>query len=243
MTARVKLFDLLVDNVDMAGALNKVADFIAEGGFHFIVAVNPEKFMRVEQDHELKKIIQEAQLVIPDGVGVLYAAKIKGYELSGRVTGFDLMQSMISLAAINGYRVFLLGAAPGVAEKASQVLKARHPELNIVGIRDGYFKDEDEVINEINETQPDILFTAMGTPKQEKWLTGNKEKLKVPVCMGVGGSFDVVAGNIERAPEYMQNLGLEWLHRLLKEPSRIVRMSNLPKFVFRVIKGKVTNEL
>lgn len=148
------------------------------------------------------------------------------------------MQNLCKESSQKGYRVFLLGAKIGVAEKAAKILSDKYKGLNIVGIRDGYFEDENSVIEEIKKANPDILFVAMGSPKQEYWIKNNMYKLSVPLCMGIGGSLDVICGNIKRAPNWMCSLGLEWLYRLIKEPWRFKRMSVLPIFLIKALKER-----
>lgn len=240
MGERVVIFDTPVDKLTMAEALDRIDQFTKERKPHLIIAINPEKIMRVREDLVLQKILQEAELTIADGIGLVWAARLLGNPLQQRVTGFDLMQEIVKAAAPKGYKLFFLGAAPGVAQQAKEVYLTKYPALQVVGVRDGYFKAEEEeaLIDQINSSGADVLFVAMGTPKQEKWLAKYRSRLQIPVCMGVGGSFDVVAGRIQRAPLFMQRLGLEWLHRFLKEPSRIGRMGALPKFALAIIKHK-----
>lgn len=228
--------DVCVTN--MNDVLNEVDNIIEQKTPSFIVAINPEKIMKAQNDNSLRKLLNSARIQIPDGVGVLVASRLLGGKIRNRVTGIDLMQNIVNRANARGYRVFMLGAKPGVAERAAEILKEKHSNLNIVGIRDGYFEDVNSVIEEIKSKSPDILFVAMGSPKQEYWITENMDRLGVPLLMGVGGSYDVICGNIKRAPEWMCYLGLEWLHRLIKEPWRYKRMMVLPKFLFKVILKK-----
>lgn len=224
-----------VCNVDMDSVIDETDNIIKRKKPSFIVAINPEKIMKAKKDSSLKKLLNSAAIQIPDGVGVVIASKLKGGRIRGRVTGIDLMQSICKNASKKGYKVFLLGAKPGVGDKASRILMDRYSGLNICGVRDGYFKDDEEIINSIKEVHPDILFVAMGSPKQEYWIVNNMDRLGVPLLMGIGGSLDVICGNIKRAPKWMCSMGLEWLYRLLKEPSRIKRMMVLPVFLIKVI--------
>ena len=168
-----------------------------------------------------------------DGAGVLWAAKVLDLPLRERVPGVDLTQAICEMAAREGYGVYFLGAAPGVAEKAAAVLRGRFPGLRVVGTHDGYFPPEEEerLVEEIRAARPDVLFVALGMPKQEQWIRKHQERLGVPVLMGVGGSFDVISGNLPRAPQWMQNFGLEWLYRVYLEPQRLPRLLALPRFV------------
>jgi N-acetylglucosaminyldiphosphoundecaprenol N-acetyl-beta-D-mannosaminyltransferase len=224
---------------DMDGVINNIKTIIKERRPSFVVAINPEKIMKAQDDEELKNLLNSAALQIPDGVGVLLASKMNGGAIRSRVTGIDLMQNVCALAAQNNYRVFMLGAKPGVAERAAEILKERYNGLSVVGIRDGYFKDEKELCEEIKSSRADIMFVAMGSPKQENWITQNMDKLGVPFLMGVGGSYDVICGNIKRAPDWMCSLGLEWMYRLLKEPWRYKRMMVLPVFLGKVLGEKI----
>lgn len=227
-----------VCNADMGETLEEIDKIIKKRVPSFVVAINPEKIMKASKDKRLLELLNSAAIQIPDGVGVLIASRLKGGSIRTRVTGIDLMYGICQNAAKKGYRVYLLGAKPGVANKAGEILKSRYNGLNIVGIRDGYFKDDMEVIEDIRSKKPDILFVAMGSPKQEYWITSNMEKVEVPLLMGVGGSFDVTCGNIKRAPEWMCKMGLEWFYRLVKEPWRYKRMLVLPQFLFKVVINK-----
>lgn len=201
----------------------------------FIVAINPEKIMKAICDENLMKLLNSASIQIPDGIGIVIASRIKGGKIKKRITGIDLMEKIIKRASQKSYRVFLLGAKPGTADEAAKILSLKYPGLRIAGVMDGYFKDDNEAVSKISDAKPDILFVAMGSPKQEYWITKNMEKLKVPLCMGIGGSLDVISGNVKRAPEFMRKSGLEWLYRLFKEPWRYKRMAVLPLFLFKVI--------
>lgn len=233
---RVPLLDVGISPVTMETTLQRVREFIAEGGPHLIVTSNATALIQAQEDPELRSIINQADLVTPDGAGVLWSAKVLGLPLLERVSGIDLMQELCRLAAQEGYRVFLLGAAPGVAEEAARRLQERFPGLQVAGTHHGYFgpEEEEEVLERIREAQPDILFVAFGIPKQEKWIWRHRERLQVPVCLGVGGSFDVLSGRIPRAPLWMQRWGLEWLWRVWKEPRRLPRLAALPRFVWEV---------
>lgn len=232
---REKYLGVNVCDVNMKQVLDEIDGIIQKREPSFVVAINPEKIMKASKDEELLKLLNSAAIQIPDGVGVLVASRLKGGSIKTRVTGIDLMYGICDNAAKKNHRVYLLGAKPGVAEMAAEILKKRYKGLNIVGIMDGYFKDENEVISDIKEKSPDILFVAMGSPKQEYWITGHMNELGVPLLMGVGGSFDVTCGNIKRAPGFMCSLGLEWMYRLIKEPWRYKRMLVLPQFLIKVV--------
>ena len=209
----------------------QLLDDIAQKKKSFIVAINPEKIMHGTRDPELKELLNSATYQIPDGNGVVLLSKKQGGKIKERVTGCDLFQQLCELAALENKKVFLYGAKPGVAAQAKEVLEQRYKGLNIVGTLDGYQKDQQLIIDTINQAKPDFLFVALGSPAQEKWIRANMEQLDVSIFQGVGGSFDVVSGNIKRAPIFMQKLGLEWLHRVILEPKRIGRMLRLLRFL------------
>lgn len=206
-----------------------------------IVAINPEKIIKAKEDPALKKLLNEAEIQIPDGIGVILASKIQKGQITSRVTGVDMMMRLCAEAAKRGKAVFLYGGKPGVADKASEKLKELYPEINIAGTQHGYEKDNDKIIAKINEAKPDILFVAMGSPKQENWINANRDNLYPTIYQGVGGSFDVLAGNVKRAPEAFQKMGLEWFYRLMKEPKRIKRQMALPLFLLEVARSKKVN--
>ncbi|MED2737790.1 WecB/TagA/CpsF family glycosyltransferase [Bacillus toyonensis] len=199
----------------------------------FIVAINPEKIMHGTKDSELKELLNSATYQIPDGYGVVYLSKKQNGNIKERVTGCDLFQQLCELSSLNNKKVFLYGGKTGVALKAKEVLESRYPGLQIVGTLDGYEKDNRYIIDTINKAKPDFLFVALGSPRQELWIKENMKKLNVSIFQGVGGSFDVVSGNLKRAPKWMQKIGLEWLYRVLIEPKRIVRILKLVKFLAR----------
>lgn len=207
-----------------------------------IVTLNAEIAQMAIESPDLADSIRQADLIVADGVGVQLAAKIAGRPVPERVPGVELVELLAQEAAKLGKGVYLLGAAPGIAEKAAEVLKARIPALTILGAKDGYFKvhEEEALLADINRTSPGLLLVAMGVPKQELWLSANRTVLLVPVVMGVGGSFDVISGNKPRAPRLLQTIGLEWAFRLAIEPRRLKRIILLPKFIISVfLKRKV----
>lgn len=204
----------------------------------FVVTANAEIIMMCQQDKEYNNIVSEqADLVLPDGAGAVWAGRYLGNEVPERVAGFDLYNQLLKLSADKGYKAYFFGGAPGVAEAAKNKAEELYPGVQIVGCRNGYFNETEEetIIKEINDAAPDMLFVALGAPKQEKWLVKYRNQLKPRVLMGIGGSFDVLAGKMERAPKWMQEASLEWAFRLYKQPSRFMRMLALPKFVLKVI--------
>ena len=233
---QVNILGIRVDAITMTEALNRVETFIRERQTRLVATANAEMVMLAQEDKLLSGILNSADLVLADGAGVVWAAKRLGEGVPERVAGFDLTQELLARAAISGYRIFWLGAAPGIAETAAQKASQHYPGLITVGIHDGYFAPEDRTITQmVQEARPDILLCALGVPKQEKWLREHLAQLQVPVSIGIGGTFDVMAGKVKRAPVWMQRAGLEWSYRLIRQPSRLIRMLALPKFALRVL--------
>jgi N-acetylglucosaminyldiphosphoundecaprenol N-acetyl-beta-D-mannosaminyltransferase len=201
-----------------------------------LIAVNPEKVIAAQQNAELRDLINSSTYQIPDGVGILLASKLKGGNINSRVTGVDMMDRLIRFAAEENHKVFLYGAKEEVVAEAKRKLEEKYPTLNISGYENGYIKDNNELVRKINDSQAELLFVAMGSPKQELWIRENMPKLHtVKVFQGVGGSFDVFAGHVQRAPEVFRKSGTEWLFRLAKEPKRFKRQLALPKFLAKIL--------
>ncbi len=210
-----------------------------------LITINPEFVMAAQRDPFFRQCINEAALVMPDGIGVVWAARYLGKPTPERVTGVDTLVDLAKCCAIKGYRLYLLGAAPGVAEAAGERLQALAPGLLIAGAYAGSPApaEEDEIIERVREAQADVLCVAYGAPAQDVWIRRNLARLPVAVAMGVGGSFDFLTGRQQRAPGMMQKLGLEWLYRLYREPWRWRRMLVLPKFAIKVVlKGRKAND-
>ena len=204
---------------------------------NFVVTANAEIIMMAQDDPEYKQLLSEtADLILPDGAGTVWAGNYLGYTIPERVAGYDLYLRLLEEAAKNGIPVYFFGGKPGIAEEAAEEGKRRWPVLKVAGCRNGYFsaEEEQEILDSINRSGAVMLFAALGAPKQEKWLAKYREQLKPYLLMGIGGSFDVLAGKMQRAPKWMQDAKLEWLFRLMKQPSRFGRMLALPKFVFAV---------
>ncbi len=193
--------------------------------------------MTARRDPNFANILRRAALCVPDGVGLLWAARRAGQPLPQRVTGSDGVPIIAARAAEQGWRLFLLGAAPGIAERAADILRARHPGIQIVGTHSGSPapEEEDAIVARVNASGADILFVAYGAPAQDKWIARNLPRLRVAMAMGVGGAFDFIAGVVPRAPHWMQRLGLEWLFRLVRQPWRARRMLRLPRFVLAAL--------
>ena len=236
MNQIVDFAGIKVDNVTISEAVAKANEFIASGKPRLIVTPNPEAIVACQEDRELREIINSADLRVPDGISMVVVSNILGSPLQERVTGIDLMLRLVELSAREGYKVFLLGSAPGVAEDAAENLMFQFSKLEVAGTRDGYFKKDSEVIEEIKDTRPDILFVGLGAGRQEKWVSRHLKELNVPVSMVVGGSLDVISGKKRRAPSWIQKLYIEWLYRLFTEPNRWKRQLALPKFLWLMFK-------
>lgn len=228
-----------VDNLSLAETLGKVNGFLGDPNQHLIVTPNPEIIVAAQKDQALKNIVNAAALRVPDGISMVVVSKILGMPLKERVSGIDLMLKILEVSSKKGSKVFLLGSQPGVAEEAAGELAKKFPGINIVGTHHGYFNNDAEVINKIKYTQPDILFAGLGAGRQEKWLAQHLSDLKVPVAMAIGGSLDVISGRKKRAPKWVQALYIEWLYRLISEPSRWQRQLALPKFLYLTLFKKV----
>jgi N-acetylglucosaminyldiphosphoundecaprenol N-acetyl-beta-D-mannosaminyltransferase len=220
-----------------AGLLDEIEGMIGSGRAHQIATVNPEFVMAARRDPIFRVVLARAALCLPDGIGLLWGARWLGGRLPERVTGSDGVPLIAERAAEKGWRVFFLGAAPGIAERTAEILTARHPGLQVAGTYAGSPAAEEEaaIVTLVNESQADILLVAYGAPKQDKWIARNLPRLRVGVAMGVGGAFDFISGKAVRAPDWMRALGLEWLHRLVREPWRWRRMVALPRFALAVL--------
>ncbi|MGD9497212.1 MAG: WecB/TagA/CpsF family glycosyltransferase [Armatimonadota bacterium] len=234
----VEMFNVRLHPLSMEEALARAEGFIREGGPHMIVTSDTSAIVRAQQDEELRTIINEADLATMDGQGVVLCARLLNLPVISRLPGVDMMERLCEICARLGQPIALLGAMPGVAETAARALERRYPGLRVVYTHHGYFAPEDEpaIIADIRAAQPSALFVAMGIPKQEKWIRQHIGQLQVPVCMGVGGSLDVIAGRVKRAPQWMQRWGLEWLYRTALEPRRLPRLAALPKLFFMTLR-------
>jgi len=236
----IQLLGMRFDCVTMESVLALAAEFIRSGKPHHIVTGDASMVVSASQDPELSRIITDADLVTPDGAGILWATRRVGTPVPAKVSGVDISERLIALSGENGWRIFFFGAAPGVADQAAVRMRERYPSAQIVGTRDGFFKPDDEpaIIAQIREARPDILLLALGIPKQEKFIARHREALGVPVMIGVGGTLDVFSGTVKRAPVWMQNIGLEWLYRTASDPKRrIKKLSLLPKFCMMALRA------
>ena len=234
------LMGVPLHDVTMDETVEWIARWLAEGQPRQVATVNPEFLMKARADPMFRAALAEAGLCIPDGVGVLWAARLRGSRLRERVAGSDLVPRLAREAADRGWRVFFLGAAPGVAERAAAILSARHPVLQVAGCFAGSPApaEESEIATRIRDVRADIVLVAYGAPGQDLWLARNLVRTGASVGIGVGGSFDFVAGVAKRAPRWVQRLGLEWLHRLVLEPWRWRRQLALPRFAWLVLTGR-----
>lgn len=222
---RVEVMGCLVDNLTMAETLQVIEGFVASGRPHQHVVVNVDKLVKADRDPELRAIINRCDLVNADGMPVVWASRLLGRPLKERVAGVDLFEALMQRAAQTGWRVFLLGAKEEVVAKVRTLYVAKYPGLVITGHRNGYWKPEQEadVVQQIAQAGADLLFVAISSPKKEQFLGRYQAQLQVPFAMGVGGTFDVAAGHVARAPLWMQRAGLEWFFRFLQEPRRMFR--------------------
>ncbi len=234
---RLNVLDTPVDAVDMSKALSFVEDYVRNGNTPgYILAVNPEKVFILRTNPFMREFFGKASLLIPDGIGVVKALRFLYGARVSRVPGADLMQNICAESVEKNYRLFLYGAGDEVNREACEILKQRHPGINIVGRADGYVKDMKALVENINRSNAQILFVALGSPRQEEWIHEHLHELKtVRLCQGIGGTLDTITGKVARAPIFWQNLGLEWFYRLLKQPSRWKRQLKLLKFILEVI--------
>ncbi len=242
MRESVRILGVRVDALTYADLLERMAEFIAGGKPHQIATVNPEFVMEAQRNESFRAVLEQADLCIADGVGLLWAARRQGQRLPERVTGSDALPRIAERAAQTGWRLYLLGAGPGVAEQAGRILQARYPGVIISGAYAGSPADAEaaEIIARIRAARPDVLFVAYGAPQQDLWIAKHKATLGVPVMMGVGGAFDHLTGVRRRAPAWVQRLNLEWLFRLLTQPWRWRRQLALPRFVWAVWREQMT---
>ena len=240
MRNTINILGIEVDKVTFSEALSIAEDLLNKEGVSAIFTPNPEIIMMARRDAEMRGILNSADLCTADGIGVVYGSRILGDPRPQRVAGFDLACALLEKISKNGDGVFLFGAKPGVAEIAKENLEKKYPGIIVSGTHNGYFKpdEEEQIIEEINTSGAKLLLVCLGAPKQEKWIAQHMDKLSVRLCMGVGGTLDVLAGTAQRAPKIFIKLNLEWAYRILKNPSRIGRFAALPKFAVEVLKEK-----
>jgi N-acetylglucosaminyldiphosphoundecaprenol N-acetyl-beta-D-mannosaminyltransferase len=237
-STRTQVLGVPVDKVDMDGALACVRRMLEGNRAKTILAVNPEKVIAAQRDAELLQLLQGADLLVPDGIGVVLAARLLGKGPMQRVPGSELMPEICRQAAAEGHRVFLYGAKPEIVTRAAALLQQSYPGLQIAGTQHGYLPEEDmeRLIEGINASQAEILFVALGSPRQERWMARHRARLRVKVCQGVGGTFDAICGHPPRAPLLFRKCHLEWFYRLVTQPSRAHRQAALPRFAGQVLR-------
>jgi len=240
MRKTASILGVPIDIVTLESAINRVKELFEGNHCGMVTTPNTEIVMAATDDRELLTVLSDSDLCIPDGIGLIYASRIQKLGLTERVTGVDLMKKILEYSNTLEKSIYILGGKPDVAKLACENIKSTFSSIKILGFHDGYFNldDEKEIIQEINEAKPDILFVALGAPRQEKWIYQHKENLNAKVAMGVGGGVDIWAGTAKRAPVTFQRLGMEWFYRLMKEPWRYKRMLVLPRFMIRVLLKK-----
>jgi len=234
---RKNIMGVYFHNVDMTQAVDIAMTAVRDKTTCRVVTPNAEIGMLCKRDDTLRRVVNESGLVLPDGIGVVYAAKILGTPLKGKVAGVEFADHLAAALAAEGRSLYLFGGKPGVAEEAAAKLLEKHPGLRIAGIRDGYFKQEEEpaIVSAIRDSGADALFVCLGAPKQELWMDKWQSELSIPVTAGLGGSLDVISGQVKRAPDIFIKLGLEWFYRLLTQPKRFFRMLRLPVYLLDAV--------
>ena len=233
---QARVLGVRVDCLDMSAALDRIEQFVEDGGHHQVATVNPEFVMSAQKDPEFSKVLELADLCLADGTGVVWAARRQGCELGGPVPGVDLIPPLAALCARRGFRLFLLGAAPGVAAELAARLRTEHAGLEVAAHSGSpEHSSDEETLRLIHEHRAQVLLVAFGAPKQDLWIARLGDRLGVSVAIGVGGAFDYLTGRVPRAPVWMRGAGLEWLHRLANQPWRIRRMVVLPAYAIKVL--------
>lgn len=244
---KVKVFGVEIQNIDASENEKILRDFLKSNKLNRIYTPNTEIVMAAKRDDNLKNLINSADLVLCDGIGLVYASKIRNKPIKERVTGFDTSIKLLELADEMGLNLYFLGGKEGVAREAAQNVEEKYKNLRVVGYHNGYFNskldgenssEEEKIIEDINELKADIVFVGFGFPRQEKWIDLHKDEINAKIIIGNGGVLDILSGRANRAPDIFIKLGLEWLYRLISNPSRIKRQIDLPKFLLAVLKDK-----
>lgn len=225
--------------INFNNVINEIFDCIEQEKKCFIATPNPEIVMLAQKDFNLKKIINQADLVLPDGIGIVFASQLNKIKIKKRITGYDLVQKIFLMSEKKNFSIYFLGGKENIVELAKKNMEKKFNKLKIVGYNNGFFSDEKKIVKKINFAKPDILLVGMGSPKQEKFIFKYKDKIDAKIFIGVGGSFDVMSGKIKRAPKIFIDLNLEWFYRFMKEPKRFFRLMALPKFLFKVVVKKI----
>ncbi len=231
----VEILGVFVDRADFASALEKGKEFLESNTAHAIYTPNPEIIMKAYRDADYTAVLNRADMVVPDGIGVVYGSKIVKKPVKERVAGFDLSSALLEYAGESGKKLYLFGGKPGVAELAAEKISERYPGTVIAGTSHGYHKSYDHIAALIRESGADLVLVCLGAPKQEIWIDTFKDETGAKVLIGAGGSLDVFAGTVKRAPAFFRKLNLEWFYRLVKQPSRAGRMLDLPRFMIKIM--------
>lgn len=237
---KVHIFGIPFSKMSMQDTVKYLSEAILAKHQQHVITANPIMIMSALEDEEYGQMMKKADLIVPDGSGVVWAANQGGEPVAERVTGFDLLHELLSVGEQHHWKVYLLGTSQEIIEAAAEKLQLQYPQVRMVGYRNGYFgaEQDQEVVEQIARLAPDLLFVARGMTTQEPWIVQHREQLNVPLIMGVGGSFDVISGQLQRAPQWVQNIKAEWLFRLIQEPKRLPRMLVLPKFMLKVMRNK-----
>lgn len=231
----VDILGVFVDRNNFSEALETAKQYLNTDKAHAIYTPNPEIIMKAYRDSAYMDVLNRADMVVPDGIGVVYGSKILGRPVRERVAGYDLSCALLSYGAETGKKVFLFGGKPGVAEQAAIKIQENYPGIIVTGTNHGYHNSYDHISDEIAKCGADIVLVCLGAPKQEVWIDQNKDRTGAKILIGAGGSLDVFAGTVKRAPLFFRKLNLEWFYRLLKQPSRAGRMLDLPRFAIKVL--------
>lgn len=236
---KINVMGVNFDNVTMEEAMDQARTILDKGETVYVVTPNSEIVYEAMHNEEMMALLNGAALVLPDGAGVVLGSKILGTPLKQKVAGVEFADHLMDVLIEKNQKLYLLGSKPGIAEMAAEKMLEKHPGLQICGMADGYFKDENEVVAKVNAAGADVLFVCLGAPKQELFMKNHMDELNVKMMIGLGGSLDSFAGTVKRAPRWMIKINLEWLYRLLKEPKRLGRMMRLPKFILAVMAKKI----
>ena len=236
---KIDVMGLKFDSVTMDEALSRAEALLRGDKAAYVVTPNAEIAYEALHDGQLREMLNGADLMLPDGAGVVLASKLLRTPVKQKVAGVDFAAGLLSILERNGQSLYLLGGKTGIGELAAQKMLEAHPQLRIAGIADGYFQDEAPVIAKINASGADALFVCLGAPKQERFMVQHQQELHVHLMAGLGGSLDAFAGTVQRAPAWMIRLNLEWLYRLIREPKRFRRMLRLPKYLWAVMLKRI----
>ena len=236
---KTDIMGLQFDNITMEEALDAAKVLLQGEHAARVVTPNAEIAYEALHDENMRTLLNSAELMLPDGAGVVLASKILKTPLKQKVAGVDFADGLLGVLETTGQSLYLLGSKPGIGELAAQKMMQKHPRLRIAGIADGYFQDEAPVIDKINASGADALFVCLGAPKQEQFMARHQKALHVKLMAGLGGTLDSFAGTVKRAPKWMIRLNLEWLYRLIKEPKRFKRMLRLPKYLWAVVRKRI----